>query len=83
VDGSGYGVQDITDNLGMVGVGFNGLDSRCDLQRVSRVDNQDPVAMAEHGHGLFDTVSPGWRGHGLGSEDCGAGVNQQEAEDVQ
>jgi hypothetical protein len=49
------------------------------LEGIGGIDDEDPVAMAEKGHGLFDAVSPS----GCGGRGIGLGVNHGRADGQQ
>ena len=73
VDRTVDGAKNFVDYLGLVGVGFDGFDAQRGLEGIGGIDDENPVAMAEQGHGLFNAVSPdrGGDGSGLGVNDRG------------
>ena len=48
--------QDVAKDVDLRGVGFDGFDARGGLERIGRVDDEDPVAVAEEGHGLREIL---------------------------
>ena len=68
VDGGLDGVEDGADHVQLVGVGLDNLEAGRGLQGVGRVDDQDPVAMAEQGHGFLEAGLPVGSGLSRGRE---------------
>ena len=58
VNGAVDGVKNIADYFCLVGVGFDGLDSRRGLKGIRGIDDEDPVAVAEERHGFVELGAP-------------------------
>ena len=58
VDGAVDGSEDIAEDVEVRCVGLDGLDTGRRLERVGRVDDQNPVAMTEKGHCFVDARLP-------------------------
>ena len=52
-------VEDGCDDLLLAGVRLDGLDARRGLKRIGRVNDENPVAVAEERHGLGYLRLPG------------------------
>ena len=64
VDGAADGSHDIAEDIELVGIGIDGFDPGRGLQGVSRIDDEDPVAVAEQGQVVGDLRLPSRRSGG-------------------
>lgn len=80
MDGIVDGAKYVAKYVEVRGVGLDRLNAGGGLERVSGIDNENPVAMAEEGHGFADFGLPVGRG-GRGRRPAGRWRVQQWCED--
>ena len=72
VDGFADGLEDEANHFELSGVGLNGFNSRRRLQGIGRVDDQDPVAVAEQRQVVADLGLPTGGSRGRSAEESGS-----------
>src|SRR5580658_7345444 len=75
-----YGLHNMPNDLQLAGVGFDGFNAGSGLERIGRIDDQNPVAMAKQRHGFRDFCPPlGWRGGVEEGSDLEEAESEKEA----